>query len=196
MEYNDKEEHILQMAEHVFAKFGYNETSIRRIAKGANVNLAMVHYYFGTKEKLLYAVVDAKLKMIAEILHTLDYKDAMPYQRLHGFTESYADLVIQQMEFYWLLLSEYRRDTNDATSKLVRNFFRDCVNNIKELLQGGIESGEFKLVDTELAGFMILSTITNVLISPNFSPEQSSAKKKARIMAFLDDYFIYQLKRW
>jgi AcrR family transcriptional regulator len=196
MEYNDKEEHILQMAEHVFAKFGYNETSIRRIAKGANVNLAMVHYYFGTKEKLLYAVVDAKMIMIAEILHTLDHKDAMPYQRLHDFTESYADLVIQHMGFYWLLLSEYRRDTNDATSKLVRNFFRDCVNNIKELLQGGIESGEFKMVDTEVAGFMILSTITNVLISPNFSLEQSSAKKKARIMAFLDDYFIYQLKRW
>lgn len=195
MEYNDKEAHILQMAEHVFASYGYNETSIRRIAKDAKVNLAMVHYYFGTKEKLLYAVVNAKLKLIAETLATPDYQNMIPYQGLQVFTDRYSDLVIQYMEFYWLLLNEYRRDANDATSKLVRDFFFDCVSKIKGLLEAGIQSGEFRQVDTELAGFMILSTITNVLISPNFSPEQLPAKKKARIMAFLDDYFIYQLKQ-
>ena len=53
MKFNDKQIEILNVAERLFAEEGFDGTSVRDIAKNANVNVAMISYYFGSKEKLL-----------------------------------------------------------------------------------------------------------------------------------------------
>lgn len=63
----DKKEIIKQTAEHLFATKGYHATSIRDIAKGAKVNVAMITYYFKSKENLLLAIIQ-KLNEAAEII--------------------------------------------------------------------------------------------------------------------------------
>ncbi|GGG41892.1 TetR family transcriptional regulator [Caldovatus sediminis] len=46
---------ILAVAQTLFAEQGYAATSTRAIAQGAGVNLAQVHYYFGSKRELYIA---------------------------------------------------------------------------------------------------------------------------------------------
>jgi len=46
-EFNEKQIQILQVTEKLFAEKGFDGTSIRDIAKQANINIAMVSYYFG-----------------------------------------------------------------------------------------------------------------------------------------------------
>jgi AcrR family transcriptional regulator len=53
MEFNDKQIDILFAAERLFATKGFDGTSVRDIAHEANVNVAMINYYFGSKDKLL-----------------------------------------------------------------------------------------------------------------------------------------------
>src|SRR5690606_5307344 len=53
MEFNDKQIDILLAAERLFATKGFDGTSVRDIAHEANVNVAMINYYFGSKDKLL-----------------------------------------------------------------------------------------------------------------------------------------------
>lgn len=53
MEEKDKKAQILKVAEKLFSENGFSETSVRSIAKSANVNVAMVSYYFGGKDSLL-----------------------------------------------------------------------------------------------------------------------------------------------
>lgn len=48
---------ILRIASELFARFGFNGTSIREIAAAANVNVASVNYHFKTKHNLYWAVV-------------------------------------------------------------------------------------------------------------------------------------------
>ncbi len=48
---------ILDAAEKLFAQQGFAATSLREITGVAEVNLAAVHYHFGSKEKLLQAVL-------------------------------------------------------------------------------------------------------------------------------------------
>jgi hypothetical protein len=57
LEFNDKQIRILQVAEKLFAENGFDVTSIRHIAQIADINLAMVLYYFGSKEKLLESLI-------------------------------------------------------------------------------------------------------------------------------------------
>ena len=61
-EFNEKQLEILQVAEQLFAEEGFDGTSVRDIAKKANVNIAMISYYFGSKEKNGVNQIIAKIK--------------------------------------------------------------------------------------------------------------------------------------
>ena len=52
---NRQERSILIEAEKLFSEQDFDAVSVRDIAKEANVNIAMISYYFGSKEKLFEA---------------------------------------------------------------------------------------------------------------------------------------------
>ena len=54
---SDTKQKILDAAEHLFAAQGYSATSLRQIIAEAGVNLASVHYHFGSKEGIVTAVL-------------------------------------------------------------------------------------------------------------------------------------------
>ena len=56
----DKKEIIISTAMKLFAQKGFEGTSVREIASGADVNPAMISYYFGSKEKLFENLVEDK----------------------------------------------------------------------------------------------------------------------------------------
>src|SRR5690242_20430093 len=56
----DTKHKILESAERLIAEQGYNATSLRQVIGEAGVNLAAVHYHFGSKEELLDALVMRK----------------------------------------------------------------------------------------------------------------------------------------
>ena len=53
----DTKERILDAAELLFAAHGFAGTSLRAVTREAGVNLAAVHYPYGTEEDLLRAVL-------------------------------------------------------------------------------------------------------------------------------------------
>ncbi|MEO8582825.1 MAG: TetR family transcriptional regulator, partial [Flavitalea sp.] len=60
MVYSDKQLHIIAAAETLFSNKGYDGTSVRDIADGAGVNVAMISYYFGSKEKLMQTIFEQR----------------------------------------------------------------------------------------------------------------------------------------
>ncbi len=68
---------ILDAAEKLFAKHGFDATSLRAIIASAGVNLAAIHYHFRSKEGLIRAVIerrfaplnDDRLKLLEQFEH-------------------------------------------------------------------------------------------------------------------------------
>mgnify|MGYP001165049757 FL=1 len=56
----ETKERILDVAERLFADFGYKATSLRDITSEAGVNLASVNYHFGSKDALLAALLNRR----------------------------------------------------------------------------------------------------------------------------------------
>ncbi|QGD53814.1 TetR/AcrR family transcriptional regulator [Bordetella holmesii] len=68
---------ILDSAERLFARQGYDGTSMRQITREAAVNLAAVHYHFGSKQALVQAVLKRRLEIVnRERLRLLDDLEA------------------------------------------------------------------------------------------------------------------------
>ena len=55
---------ILDAAEVLFVEKGFEGTSLRSVVAKANVNIAAVHYHFGSKESLIQAVLARRLEPI------------------------------------------------------------------------------------------------------------------------------------
>ncbi len=59
-------EHLLDAAERLFADLGIEAASLRRITRKARANLAAAHYHFGSKRKLVEAVILRRIKPLNE----------------------------------------------------------------------------------------------------------------------------------
>jgi AcrR family transcriptional regulator len=68
----DTRQKILTAAREVFAERGYDQASIRMIATGAGVDPALVHHYFGTKDKLFLATVEVPMNPADLVPQVLD----------------------------------------------------------------------------------------------------------------------------
>ena len=69
----DTKERILNVAERLFADRGFPATPLRDITSEAGVNIASVNYHFGSKEALLAAVLERRLRPVnARRLELLD----------------------------------------------------------------------------------------------------------------------------
>ena len=60
----DTKERILDAAEQLFAERGFARTSLRTITNEAGVNLAAVHYHFGSKDALFRAVFGRRIEPV------------------------------------------------------------------------------------------------------------------------------------
>lgn len=79
MEWNEKQVQILEVAEKLFAERGFDGTSVRQISKEADINVAMISYYFGSKEKMLsallnYRMSDFKIQLESILAKDIDYE--------------------------------------------------------------------------------------------------------------------------
>ncbi len=73
----DTKEHILDAAEQLIAEKGIDAVSLREITAAAQVNLAAVHYHFGSKEALVAKVFGRRIEPInRERLRLLDEAEA------------------------------------------------------------------------------------------------------------------------
>lgn len=101
----------MDTAERLFGEFGYSATSLRQIIAEAGVNLAAIHYHFGSKEELLDEVILRKATPVnAERMARLD---ALKQPTVQGVLEAFllpmADAADRDPQFVKLmgrLLSE------------------------------------------------------------------------------------------
>lgn len=77
---------LIDASEQLFADHGWNAVSIRSIVASADVNLAALHYHFGSKERLLAEIFAARAKPIAEerlrLLAEIDLDDAPSLEKI------------------------------------------------------------------------------------------------------------------
>ena len=78
---------ILQAADHLFHVRGYNQTSFSDISDETGIPRGNFYYYFKTKEEILSAVVDARVRGFRDMLDQCDALTNDPLERLVAFTK-------------------------------------------------------------------------------------------------------------
>jgi AcrR family transcriptional regulator len=119
---SDTRERILANARILFARNGISNTSIRAVAAAAGVDSALVHHYFGTKEKLFAAAVRIPIDPM-DVIRPLR---EVPVEEL-GYTLPSLLLPLYDSELGAGIIATLRSILAGSEVNLVRTFLQDVI---------------------------------------------------------------------
>ncbi|MEK6170656.1 TetR/AcrR family transcriptional regulator [Vibrio cholerae] len=125
----------MDVAEGLFAEYGFNDTSLRTITSKAGVNLASVNYHFGDKKTLVRAVLNRYLEaFMPEMKQSLerlnerdDYDMAEVFEALRAPLRSLSELRPNGTSRFMLLIGRGYTDVQGHLRWFITNRYNDVL---------------------------------------------------------------------
>ena len=113
------EEKIKKAARSIFYRKGYAATRTRDIAEEAQINLALLNYYFRSKEKLFQLIMtETLLGFYQHMGGVFNDENTSLEKKTQLFAEKYIDLLITEPEMPMFIMSEIRNHGAQILDKL------------------------------------------------------------------------------
>ncbi len=184
-----KKEQILRAASDLIKSEGFEGVTIRKIASLANVNVALINYHFGSKNKLINEVILILVNSMRKSFVILDDDSVEPRERLKRFLLQYIDVYHQYPFIIRRLLSqeEIIFEGQKEFVTFIKVIGLKKVQTTIEQLTGETNSENLIIMMSHLLGALFLP----VLIEPMYEQVTGFAlpDKEARIELFLKRYF-------
>lgn len=167
MEVKDKKKHILKSAEKLFAVKGFEASTVRDIADDAGVNLAMISYYFGSKEKMMESLFQERMNNTKlKVQQILSNEHISTFGKVEVMLDEYIKKVIENESFYKILLCEQVMKKNPEIIRMLRELKMDYAAMFTELVKEGQKKKVFKKnIDVVLALNTMTGTVTQIIIN-------------------------------
>ena len=163
------EEDILNAAREIFLEKGFKETTMRDIANKANINMAMLHYYFRSKENLFQLVFDEAFLLIYErLIQNLADDTIDIFGKIRMFICEYITLFDNNPLIAPFITSELIRNPEKFGEK-IKGFITPAVTFklFSSQLEKEIEKGTVRPISTLSLLINILSLCTyQAIIKP------------------------------
>ncbi|MXV49625.1 TetR family transcriptional regulator [Pedobacter sp. HMF7647] len=164
-----KKEAILDAAELLFSQFGYEGASTRLIASEAGVNMAMLSYYFGSKDGVYKAVIERRLLSSRQQLNSINNLSISSWEKLKVFIDSYADKLMTNNCFHKIVQRELSlKHKNELTDYISDSVYKNALE-IMKIIQDGIDNGSFRKVNVEMLIATIFGTKYYIVNSTHIS---------------------------
>ena len=191
MVYNDKQIQIIETAEELFADRGYDGTSVRDIADVAGINVAMISYYFGSKEKLMEALFEHRIGSIQMRVESLLKDDSLtPFEKVNMLIDDHVERVMQKQCFHKIMISVVLTNKMPGILKAANDVKLRIAEIVSELIKDGQKKGVFKKkVDVILMLNTMVGTVSQTLMSLGYYREFNKQNELS------DEEFLITVKR-
>lgn len=163
---SDKKQHILDAAVELFAEKGFEGSSIRDLAAKAHVNVAMVNYYFGSKDKLFETIVEQRASYMRGKLDEIGAdKTLSEIEKIDAIIDNYVERILIQPHFHRVLYQELLKGEREELQKTIVHKFVQNTTTLRKIIEQGIRKKVFKKVDPELTMATLIGTINQVMLS-------------------------------
>lgn len=157
-----KKEHILEKAEALFSEKGFDATSVRDIAKAAGINIAMISYYFGSKEKLMEELFKMRMSAgLASVKEISENTTLTTVEKLEKALSGYMDRVKHNKSFYKVILAEQATNKNKSVIRFMSRLKETYAKFFESVLNEGYASGAFK---NRVDPVLFITTITGTIM--------------------------------
>lgn len=138
---------ILSVAARIFARYGYQKTTVDEIARTAHKAKGSVYYYYKSKEDLFRAVVEQEISILKKGLTKVivDSDEATGMIRSYLMTRMF--LMKDASNYHESLKAEFVEDY-EFLSEVRDDFTRFEIELMKAILDRGVRENKFMIRDT------------------------------------------------
>lgn len=155
---------ILSAARHVFARRGFDGTSIREIAGTAGVNTAMIYYHFTDKAGLYRSVLAAAFTELQKIWDDdIFLSEATAREKLERYVEGFIRFEQGNEELRRIFSMDFTA-LGDNAKWVADQFFSGSYEKLVRIIKEGIKSGEIRKVDPTFVIMALIGTIAHTFM--------------------------------
>lgn len=156
----DLKQQILDSAKALFSKYGYEATSIRKIAAEIEFSPTTIYLYYKAKADIIYALHQEGFKLLAQQLSPL-IQVQHPFERLKAMGRNYMKFALEHSDYYELMFIMQEPmeflDTNCNEGQWVEGY--DTFSFLLKTIEECMEHGYFKNNDPKATAFLVWSTV-------------------------------------
>jgi AcrR family transcriptional regulator len=168
-ETRDLRELILAAAKNLFSQQGYHGLAMRQISESLGVAKSALYYHFKDKEELFLAILESYLDEMEGALNRIQAEPIPSSQHIHLLVEYILRQPAEQRAIIRLASQEMVQLSAAIRQSFHQVYRKKFIDKIKAVLQAGMESGEFKRQDPEIATWALLG-----MMYPYFYPSHAA----------------------
>ncbi len=163
----DAEKDIIKAARKVFYEKGFDKATMRDIASEANTNLAMVNYYFRSKENLFYMIFDETMvNFLNGIIGVIEDKQTCLEEKIKTIIYGYFDVFKENKYIPSFLMGELIRNPDKVSIRIKNNLDKfKLLATLDKILKKENEKGNIK----QIQGFTVFIQILSLVFFPIIS---------------------------
>ncbi len=142
------EQRIFEVAKQLFLEKGVDRTSVREIASKAGINLALMNYYFRSKENLFDKIISELVKSNSDNIIEILNSDLSLEEKIKHYCSEYIDMLIANPLLVSFLMSIIHRSPEKITEiQVMKNLYR--TDSFAKQIQEEISKGNIRKVSVE-----------------------------------------------
>jgi AcrR family transcriptional regulator len=154
---------ILNIALDVFSSHEYATVTMRAVAVAANVNIALIYYYFKSKDRLVAAVIEHAMRQALDLYakRTAGVEDARAaLDEWLRVNETFFAPLKKMAQ----ILVQYQSSsgTRSLIDKQIRKLYRSERAILRRCVSAGIKAGTFRRLDADAAAVFISAHLDGV----------------------------------
>ena len=196
MKLNEKKIQILLTAEKLFADNGFDGTTIRQISKKAGINIAMISYYFGSKKKLLEALLIYRISDFGSEFDSIVSDKGTYLEKIDAFIEMMVKRIHQNRRTHKIVSFEYSNPFREINFEAYENYKKENFNIVANFVKNGQEQGEFsKNINVQMIIPTILGTYFHFYYNKNFYQNLLDISNEAEIEHYVHNQLTQHIKQ-
>jgi AcrR family transcriptional regulator len=125
------EEKIISAARKLFTEKGYDAVKTRDIAKEAGINLALLNYYFRSKENLFAIIMKENMGQFMEVITGIvDNEETSINEKIEALVENYVNILTKNPDMPLFVISNTKIDDQrmKMRGKFMGSYFMKQIN--------------------------------------------------------------------
>ncbi|WP_159021602.1 TetR/AcrR family transcriptional regulator [Formosa sp. L2A11] len=196
MKLNEKKIKILLTAEKLFAENGFDGTTIRKISREAKINIAMVSYYFGSKEKLLEALLIYRISDFGTEFDSIITSKGNHIEKVDAFIEMVVKRIHKNRRTHKIVNFEYSNPFRKINFDAYENYKKENFILLEKFVKSGQEEGVFnKDVNIEMIIPTILGTYFHFYYNKQFYKNLLNFKDQVEVDNYVHNQLTLHIKQ-
>jgi AcrR family transcriptional regulator len=174
---DEVKEAIVNVARHIFSRFGFKKTTMDEIAIASRKGKSSIYYYFASKEEIFQAVVEKEASILKqELVKAINEADS-PTQKLKAHVLVRMGTMEKLANFYSAIKDDYLSHL-DFIEKIRKKYDLDEIQMMKNILDEGVTNNIFEIEDTSLAAIGIVTALKGMEIPLFWGTEEKDIEHR------------------